>query len=237
MRRIALGSSTDPKMKRGRKPIPHQSIAGVEHKYCSRCKEWKPLADFGDAPKCRATWDGKKHRCAKCAYEYSRDYRLKLEAALKANPPPLRTTPKRCSRCREIKPADDFYPCVTKQDGRASYCAPCSRAYLQERAKLARVKAARRVWAATKGRRAVAVYNERWPAKKRARLAVQGEIQAGRMANPRVCSACSSTERVEAHHDDYALPLEVRWLCRWCHRAWHREHGHGRNADLVARGE
>jgi transposase-like protein len=87
-------------------------------------------------------------------------------------------------------------------------------------------------WAATKGKDAVKRYKSRWPAKQRARILIQREVNAGRLVNPRVCSICSSTERVEAHHDDYALPFDIRWLCRLCHRAWHREHGHAANSNL-----
>ena len=36
------------------------------------------------------------------------------------------------------------------------------------------------------------------------------------------CEACGTTERVEAHHDDYSKPRLVRWLCIACHRAHHR---------------
>lgn len=36
------------------------------------------------------------------------------------------------------------------------------------------------------------------------------------------CEVCGSVE-VEAHHDDYNLPLEVRWLCPAHHRAIHRQ--------------
>ena len=35
------------------------------------------------------------------------------------------------------------------------------------------------------------------------------------------CESCGK-KSVEAHHDNYNKPLEVRWLCRGCHVEWHR---------------
>lgn len=32
------------------------------------------------------------------------------------------------------------------------------------------------------------------------------------------CQVCGSTIRVDGHHQDYAKPLEVIWLCRSCHQ-------------------
>ena len=36
------------------------------------------------------------------------------------------------------------------------------------------------------------------------------------------CEVCSSTERLHRHHDDYSKPLQVRFLCCYCHNAWHK---------------
>lgn len=41
---------------------------------------------------------------------------------------------------------------------------------------------------------------------------------------PEACEECgvsSKESNLEAHHSDYSKPLDVRWLCQSCHRAWH----------------
>jgi hypothetical protein len=46
---------------------------------------------------------------------------------------------------------------------------------------------------------------------------------------PQPCEVCGRG-RADAHHDDYAAPLAVRWLCRSHHRQHHHQFGPGRNA-------
>jgi len=43
------------------------------------------------------------------------------------------------------------------------------------------------------------------------------------------CEVCG-IEKVDAHHDDYAKPLNVRWLCSEHHHQWHAKYGEALNA-------
>jgi hypothetical protein len=36
------------------------------------------------------------------------------------------------------------------------------------------------------------------------------------------CENCNSQNRIEAHHHDYNLPLDVEFLCKTCHENWHK---------------
>lgn len=39
---------------------------------------------------------------------------------------------------------------------------------------------------------------------------------------PQPCEDCGATEEIQAHHDYYDKPREVRWKCKGCHRKRHR---------------
>ena len=59
---------------------------------------------------------------------------------------------------------------------------------------------------------------------------VEKAIQKGVLV-PMDCESCGANyefkdgrNAVQAHHDDYNKPLEVRWLCQPCHHEWHKTH-------------
>jgi hypothetical protein len=66
-----------------------------------------------------------------------------------------------------------------------------------------------------------------------ARQAVDRAVRDGRLVVPDTCELCGSrpgpgawrTANVYAHHEDYARPLDVIWLCGSCHHRVHAVHG------------
>ena len=54
-----------------------------------------------------------------------------------------------------------------------------------------------------------------------------------RFPKPQPCETCGQPG-TERHHDDYNKPLDIRWLCNKCHRAWHKVN---KAIEPVKRGE
>lgn len=63
--------------------------------------------------------------------------------------------------------------------------------------------------------------NAKWqaanPEKRAAHKAVEKALRNGKLE--RQPCECGCDRKVQAHHDDYFKPLEVRWLCHEAHRA------------------
>lgn len=60
----------------------------------------------------------------------------------------------------------------------------------------------------------------KYPERIRARRMVRQAIKKGTLVRPLVCEDCGGTSKhvIQAHHEDYDKPLDVRWLCTTCHR-------------------
>lgn len=64
-----------------------------------------------------------------------------------------------------------------------------------------------------------------------AKNAIRLAILTGKLRQ-QPCEVCGATV-ADAHHDDYSAPLEIRWLCRRHHTAWHAEHGEAPNGRAI----
>ena len=157
---------------------------------------------------------------------------------------------KNCFKCGKEKDLSEFYAHKMMKDGRLNKCKECTKVDVQSNYRKnidhykeyerGRAMANHRVqlraaYAKTdSGKDANARAGIRWRQSNRikrgANIIVGNAVRGGVISKPDKCEACgSSPSRLNGHHDDYAFPLVVRWLCPGCHAKWHRENGPGRN--------
>lgn len=141
---------------------------------------------------------------------------------------------KKCSTCKSIKPLSGFYNRSSTKDGVDYSCRLCSNKRVSEYQKTDKSKRYQADYAKSDvGRRSTVIrgakYKSNNPIKRKAQSAISNAIAAGKLISPNRCEHCSKAGQVHAHHDDYAHPLWVRWLCPRCHKAWHKVNGVGFN--------
>ena len=59
--------------------------------------------------------------------------------------------------------------------------------------------------------------------KRAAHIIVGNAVRDGLLKKALECERCGGNDQIEAHHEDYAKPLDVVWLCALCHGQRHRE--------------
>ena len=120
---------------------------------------------------------------------------------------------KKCNLCKEEKPVDLFYRKARGKGGRSTYCKSCCRG--------------RWKWTPSKeaGRIRYHRRKEAHPEAVRAADKVRYAIKTGKLKKPKYCQSCGVEQLLDGHHEDYTEPLEVVWLCRWCHVDLHQYRG------------
>eukprot|EP00884_Botryococcus_braunii_P016969 jgi/Botrbrau1/3956/Bobra.0365s0030.2 len=99
-------------------------LAGTT-KTCKRCLEEKEIEAFCQN---KRSSDGHYSQCRTCVSNKDRARRLKV---LSSHP---QVVPhKKCSRCGNNKPSEEFYKDASKPDGLQTYCKPCLSARNRER--------------------------------------------------------------------------------------------------------
>jgi hypothetical protein len=150
----------------------------------------------------------------------------------------------KCVKCKKEK-GDEFY-------SKDKTCKDCRKFAVRENRRLRaghyreydkkrfkedpKVKARHKRYQATDaGKESIRKSKKRWqesnPIKRGANTMIGNAVRDGRLQKPSACQSCESEpKRLHGHHDDYAFPLVVRWLCPGCHNKWHKENGEGLNA-------
>lgn len=144
---------------------------------------------------------------------------------------------KLCKSCDTEKARYKFGVRAMSVDGLSAKCNECASKYDKARANDPHRVKARADYAKTEAGKAAhsrgaRAWIERNAIKKGASTMVGNAVRDGKLIKPETCEACGSIpSRLHGHHDDYAKPLDVRWLCPGCHSKWHQENGRGANAE------
>lgn len=137
---------------------------------------------------------------------------------------------KRCFKCNVEKPLTEFYTHPKMKDGYLGKCKECNkkdatehrwknvekiREYDNSRSGLPHRKKLREEY----GKQ----FKTLFPLRYKAHNLLSNAVRGSRVIKPILCETCRKEKPLEGHHDDYNKPLDVRWLCKSCHRCLHRD--------------
>ncbi len=141
-----------------------------------------------------------------------------------------------CSSCLVMKPAHEYG--IRHLRGKLtirSQCLSCESAYFrsdeyreQRNIRQRRYRAEGRLKEAARRN----AYNRkgRYPEREKARQLVKLALARGDLTRPTRCETCNAPDKpgldgrtsIQAHHENYGRPLDVKWLCHACHSKEHR---------------
>lgn len=79
-------------------------------------------------------------------------------------------------------------------------------------------------------------YNSEHADRRRATKRVQTALLNGKLVRPTECENVGSLfghfGQIEGHHEDYAEPLDITWLCKRCHTRLHKQRKREQSEDL-----
>ena len=137
---------------------------------------------------------------------------------------------KTCFNCQRLLPLSDFYKHKQMKDGHLNKCKDCKRKDSTEHRwnNIEKI----REYDRKRGSRQTPEYlkelRKKHPRKYKAQTMISNAIRDKKLLKE-PCEICGTRKRIEAHHDDYAKPLNLRWLCSSHHKQWHRDNGVGKN--------
>lgn len=137
---------------------------------------------------------------------------------------------KTCFKCGVEKPRAEFYKHKRMGDGLLGKCKDCTKSDVtsNRKDKIEYYRAYDRKRGSRRTPEKLAEYRAKYPNKYRAKNMVNNAVRDGKLFRE-PCATCGTADSVHAHHDDYAKPLNVRWLCAVHHREWHEKNGEGLN--------
>lgn len=190
---------------------------GFYMKKCTVCKVDKVLNDFSISK-------GRSYaRCKECAREYARKYH--------------HTNKEKCNTNRKKYYQEHREDCIKSQKEYYKKNKNKIRDNVRERNQKPENKVKNRIRAmkwANRNKDKLSHYSGQYkkknPEKANAHQYVMWALRLNVLSKPENCERCKLKVRLEAHHEDYSKPLEIKWLCKICHM-----HEHDKLLDLDPR--
>jgi hypothetical protein len=196
-------------------------------KRCGVCKQEKNLLEFGVD---KYKTDGLNNYCKAC---------IKLRSAYqrRKNPKYYRNFSKRYrEENRELLRKRAVISYYVNWEKRAEQAR---RSYEKHREKIARKRAKKnrkqeereknrlrqaewRKSNRSKCGEVVANWKKKNPQKAGAHSLVLWAVKTGVLNRPDKCEECGKSGKIQGHHEDYTKPLEIKWLCKFCHSRKHQ---------------
>jgi len=130
---------------------------------------------------------------------------------------------KKCFKCGEVKPIENFYRHPMMADGRLGKCKECAKKDVKDHrmGNLKKIREYDRARSKTKKRKELAIVKQRerrvkHPEKDKAHRLINYDMRVGKIKKG-PCLICGSEDNIHAHHPDYSKPREIIWLCKDCH--------------------
>lgn len=137
---------------------------------------------------------------------------------------------KECFKCKKTLELCQFYKHKQMADGYLNKCKECAKvdAHKHRQDNLEKIRDYDRARNKARPNVSKRVYRDKYPNKYKAHGIVNNSMRSGKLFKE-PCAVCGTTERIQAHHDDYLKPLNVTWLCAVHHSEWHLKNGEGAN--------
>ena len=134
-----------------------------------------------------------------------------------------------CFKCKRTLSLVEFYKHGQMADGHLNKCKSCTKkdSTGHRNRNIEKIREYDRGRGNRQSVSYLADYRRANPLKYKATGMVNNAIRDGKLFSE-PCELCGE-DKTHAHHDDYAKPLNVRWLCSAHHSQWHRDNGPGLN--------
>lgn len=132
---------------------------------------------------------------------------------------------KECFKCHRTLDISEFYEHPQMKDGHLNKCKECTKKDVSERYRVAfsdRALYEKERNKTQKRKQQAKLYTKRSrannPEKYHAHNLVASAVKRGILIKPNACELCGKAGNIHGHHEDYAKPLDVVWVCALCHR-------------------